>query len=136
MAIPPVPIIPHLNSDLSKSDFVNPFKLDVADTSLISVSSLIKQTTFYNRTSAKFGIEHTIQTNRLKSFLNSGFEWRKIDKQNIVLRYGFNKQINLVTALEGQAKQNTNQFFANRNYNYTARSVFPELFYQSIKGFR
>ncbi len=115
---------------------INPFKLDVADTALISVSSLIKQTTFYNRTSAKFGIEHTIQTNRLKSFLNSGFEWRKIDKQNIILRYGFNKQMNLVTALEGQAKQNTNQFFANRNYNYTARSIFPEFFYQSMKGFR
>ncbi len=115
---------------------INPFKLDVADTALIAVSSLIKQTTFYNRSSAKFGVEHTIQTNRSKSFLNSGFEWRKIDKQNMTVRYGFNKQVNLVTTLEIQNKQNTNQFFSNRNYNYATHSVFPEVFYQTAKGFR
>src|SRR6185369_12962462 len=72
---------------------INPFALDVADTSLITVSSLIKQTTFYNRSSAKFGIEHTIQTSRSKSTLNSGFEWRRLDKQNMIVRYGFNKNV-------------------------------------------
>ncbi len=118
------------------STIINPFKLDVADTSLIAVSSLIKQTTFYNRTSAKFGIEHTIQTGRTKTFLNSGFEWRKIDKQNMIVRYSFSKAVNLVNAFEMQNKTNTNQFFVNRNYNYNTRSVFPELFYQHIKGFR
>ncbi|MDI1233065.1 MAG: hypothetical protein PSX81_02155 [bacterium] len=123
-------------TDNSLLTIINPFKLDVADTALIAVSSLIKQTTFYNRTSAKFGIEHTIQTSRVKSFLNSGFEWRKIDKQNMILRYGFNKQFNVVTALEVQSKQNTNQFFTNRNYNYKTNSIFPEIFYQTLQGFR
>lgn len=118
------------------STIINPFKLDVADTSLISVSSLIKQTTFFNRTNAKFGIEHTIQTGRNKTFLNSGFEWRRLDKQSMTLRYSFSKALNIVNAVEIQTKTNTNQFFANRNYNYSTRSVFPELFYQHIKGFR
>ena len=42
----------------------------------------------------------------------------------------------MVTALDEQDKQNTNQFFVSSNYHYKSRSIFPELFYQTIKGFR
>jgi len=115
---------------------VNPFLLNIADSSLIIVNSLIKQTTFFNRNSAQFGLEHNIQTNRGKQFLNSGFESKKINRQSLTARYAISKQINLISIGEMQSKDNNNQFFENRNYSYNTQSIFPEIFFQTIKGFR
>ena len=115
---------------------LNPFKLDVNDSALIAVSSLIKQTTFFNRSNAVFGLEHNIQTNKSKQFLNSGFEWRQSDRQQLVGRLAFSRSVNLVLDAVAAIKQNRNDFFENRNYNYRLRSLQPELFYQTLKGVR
>jgi hypothetical protein len=97
---------------------------------------LVKQTTFFNRSSAKFGVEHTIQSNKGKQFLNSGFEWKQIEKNQIITRLGLGRQFSLVLDMEQSRKQNRNDFFENRNYNYTSSIVYPELFFQTAKGFR
>ena len=115
---------------------LNPFQLNVADSTLITVNGLIKQTTFFNRSNSKFGIEHNIQTSRGKQFLNNGFEWRQQDKQSLVNRIGISKQINLIVQAEQSVKSNQSQFFENRNFRYTSQFFSPELFYQSSKGFR
>lgn len=123
-------------TDNSLATIINPFKLNVADSSLISINSLIKQTTFFNRSNSKFGIEHNIQSNRGKQFLYNGFEWKQTDKNQMSVRFGFAKRFNVVTELESQLKQNRNQYFENRNYKYKAEHIFPELFYQTRKGLR
>lgn len=115
---------------------LNPFQLNVSDSSLIAVSSLIKQTTFFNRSNSVFGLEHTIQTNKGKQFLNSGFEWKQNNRQQVVSRFGFSKKINLVIEAELSNKQNRNAFFENRNYNYNSKLIRPELFYQTVRGLR
>ncbi len=123
-------------TDNSLLTIINPFKLSVVDSALIAVNSLIKQTTFFNRSSSVFGLEHTIQNSRGKQFLNSGFEWKQFDKNQIVARLGFGKRFSLVVDAERSLKQNKNQFFENRNYKYSADIVYPELFYQTAKGIR
>jgi hypothetical protein len=115
---------------------LNPFQLNVSDSSLIAVNSLIKQTTFFNRSNSIFGLEHTIQTNKGKQFLNSGFEWKQNNKQQIVSRFGFSKKLNLLIEAELSSKQNRNAFFENRNFYYYSTLFRPELFYQTIKGLR
>ena len=115
---------------------INPLQLEVSDSSLIAVNSLVKQTTFFNRSSAKFGVEHTIQSNKGKQFLNSGFEWKQFEKNQIITRLGLGKQFSLVLDMEQSRKQNRNDFFENRNYNYTSGIIYPELFFQTAKGFR
>lgn len=115
---------------------LNPLKLDVNDTSLISVSSLIKQTTFFNRTGSRFGMEHTIQTGNSKQFLYSGFESRESNRQQFIVRSTFNRSFNLVAEAEESRKINRNNYFENRNYGYKSRKLRPELFYQSMKGVR
>jgi hypothetical protein len=115
---------------------INPFKLNITDSALIAVNSLIKQTTFFNRSSAKFGLEHNIQSIRGKQFLSSGFEWKKSDKNQIVGRVGLSPNLSFVIDLERSRKQNLNEFFENRNYDYTSQIAYPELFFQTSKGFR
>ncbi len=123
-------------TDNSLLTIINPFKLNVTDSSLIAVNSLIKQTTFFNRSNARFGIEHNIQTNKGKQFLSSGFEWRQYDKHSAILRFGLTRKINLLLNGELSSKQNRNDFFENRNYKYQARIINPEIFYQTQKGIR
>ncbi|MCC6818536.1 MAG: hypothetical protein IT245_06585 [Bacteroidia bacterium] len=123
-------------TDNSLLTIINPFKLAIADSSLITVNALIKQTTFFNRSNAKFGLEHTIQNIRGKQFLSSGFEWKQNDKNQLITRLGLSPQFSLVLDLERSRKQNKNEFFENRNYDYTSQIVFPEFFFQTSKGFR
>ncbi|MDP2176135.1 MAG: hypothetical protein Q8K70_09535 [Bacteroidota bacterium] len=123
-------------TDNSLLTIINPLKLNLVDTSLIVVSSLIKQTTFFNRSNSKFGMEHNIQTNRGKQFLNNGFESRQQDKQSLSVRFGFAKNFSLVTNIEQSRKENINEFFENRSYNYESQIFNPELFYQSAIGLR
>jgi hypothetical protein len=123
-------------TDNSLKTIINPFDLNVADTALIAVNSLIKQTTFFNRSNAKFGLEHSIQSQRGKQFLYSGFESRRTEKNQLISRLGILKKLNLVLELERAMKENLNNFFENRNYRYQSEKFFPELFFQSNKGFR
>lgn len=123
-------------TDNSILTIINPLKLDVADSTLIAVNSLIKQTTFFNRSNARFGIEHTIQSTKGKQYLNSGFEWRRFDKNQLVTRVGIGKRVSLILDVQRADKQTLNDFFENRNYKYRSEIVFPELFYQTSKGLR
>jgi len=115
---------------------INPFLLKVADTSLIAISSLIKQTTFFNRSNAKFGLEHNIQASNGKQFLNNGFEWRKQTKNGAVARYAFNQNTGLILSSELSQKSNESAFFESRSFNYRQSVFNPELYYQNIKGMR
>src|SRR5690606_28685790 len=123
-------------TDNSFEQILNPFLLNIADSSLLSVNSLIKQTTFFNRSGAKFGMEHTIQTQRGKQFLYSGFESRRTDKNQLTSRLRLFKQFNLVFEAEQSLKESGNNFFENRNYKYKTTHLFPELFFQTRKGLR
>lgn len=115
---------------------INPFYSNISDTSLISISNLLKQTSFYNRNSGKFGVEHNIQSLQSKLLLNSGFEWRNIEKQNAIIRYNVTKLINVISNFELTQKEARNQFFNERNYKYVAQKIHPEIFFQTIKGYR
>jgi len=123
-------------TDNSLLTIINPFKLNVSDSALIAVNSLIKQTTFFNRSNSKFGVEHNIQTTKGKQFLSSGFEWRQSDKHSMTVRLGFSRKVNLLLNAELSSKQNRNDFFENRNYKYKSRILYPEIFYQTQKGVR
>lgn len=123
-------------TDNSLLTIMNPFRLNVDDTALISVSSLAKQTTFFNRSGSRFGLEHNLQTGNSKQFLYSGFESRETNRQQFIVRSTFNRSFNLVAELEDSRKINRNNYFENRNYGYRSRKWRPELFYQTIKGIR
>lgn len=123
-------------TDNSLLTIINPFKLDVADSSLIAVNSLIKQTTFFNRSNSRFGIEHTIQTNKGKQFLTGGFEWRQSDRNSATVRIALSRKFNLLLNGELSSRENRSDYFENRNYKYKSRIINPEIFYQTPKGFR
>jgi hypothetical protein len=118
--------------NLSKNDFLfNPFGKNLVDTTLITLNSFFSNTYFYNRTSAKFGLEFTHSKASSKAILSYGFESRDLRtmlvrmraslKRNVVSNLVFKQVKNVLTT--GAAK------FENRNYNVLDNIVEPSITY-------
>lgn len=118
--------------ELSQNDFLfNPFGQKLVDTTLISLNTFFSNTYFYNRTSAKFGLEFTHFKNASKSILSYGFESRSLRtiqgrirasiKRNLTSTIVFKQSKNVLST---QAAK-----FENRNYNVLQNTIEPSLTY-------
>lgn len=115
---------------------VNPFELDVADSSLIAVSSLIRNSLFYNRFGADLSAELTLQDSRNKQLLTNGPESRSLQYAELLFRWVFNQ--NFSTKVRGRqgVQGNSSESLATRNFNFDFLEVEPELTYQYQAKFR
>ncbi len=118
--------------NISKNDFLfNPFSKNNIDTSLLTLNSFLSNTYFYNRTSAKFGLEFTHSKASTKALLSYGVESRAVRTLNSKIRASLKK--NLVATLLVKQVKNTLETqalkFENRNYNVLQNAVEPSLTY-------
>ncbi|MCC6383736.1 MAG: hypothetical protein LC117_01350 [Bacteroidia bacterium] len=106
---------------------INPFENNIADTSLISSSSSIRNTIFYNRTSTVFGTDLTIDNNTGKMLLTNGMESRKFIRMISNTRLNFSRTYGLQQIVEAGEKENNSEFFSERDFNldlFTSESRF------------
>jgi hypothetical protein len=118
--------------NLSKNDFLfNPFNKNSVDTTLITLNSFFSNTYFYNRSSAKFGLEFTHSKASSKALLTYGFESR--DLRSIILRMRASVKRNLVSTIVFKQSKNVLNTqaikFDNKNYNVIQNAVEPSLTY-------
>ena len=113
----------------SRSFEFNPFGKSLADTALITLTSFLSNTLYFNRKSVKWGIDITHRLNTSKSLLNYGFESNKLRDLTLKGRWNLNRSI---------ATSFTNKFvlnllntpsFANRNYHINEVSSEPSVSY-------
>lgn len=115
---------------------VNPFALDVADTALIAVSSLIRNALFYNRFGADLSGEFTLQDNRNKQLLTNGPESRSLRYAEVLLRWVFNQNISAKIRSREGVQGNTSAALASRNFRFAFTEIEPEVSYQYQAKFR
>ncbi len=122
-------------NDIPEQAF-NPFRKEIADTSLQSMSSSLRNILFFNRSSSIFALDYTINENTSKSLLSNGFELRKLSTQEIKTRISIKRVITLTTLYKNGQKLSSSDFLNGRNYKINFYEIKPELAWQPGTNFR
>ena len=110
----------------------NPFKYNVNDTALVTLTTTILNTVSFNRFSSKWGMDLSNLRNTGKSLLTYGYESRKQNEWLIKWRWIISRAFSLtINGKKGENALYTPQF-ANRNYQLSIYSVEPYMTF--IKG--
>ncbi len=114
----------------------NPFKYDVKDTALITLSTTILNTLSLNRFSSKWGIDLTNYRNTGKSLLTYGYESRKVNDWAVKWRWNISRKLSVT--LNGKKGINAlyTPQFANRNYQLSIYNAEPSFMYIQGTKFR
>lgn len=121
---------------LDASKAYNPFLKAIADTSLLSLSSLFRNTLFFNRTGYAFSCDYTYQETGLKSLLANGFDSRNSKSHQFRLRWNIVKKIAFFLDAEKTEKSNLSDFLNNRNYFINQHNIKPKFVWQPDNIFR
>lgn len=118
------------------ADRFNPFADPAGTENLISQSSSIRNTFFFNRTSSKFGVDYTYSEQTSKTPLTSGFEERENTAHIMRLRYNFTAKYGAVLEQETGTRLSGSDFLEGRNYSIDYISLKPTFSYQPSTSFR
>ena len=116
----------------------NPFTKKLVDTTLITLSSFLSNTLYFNRSNIKWGFDVTHSINNGKSLLSYGFESRRLRALSGKLRWNINRSF--VTTFSYRQIKNvlntTGPKFDNRNYLVLQNILEPSISYVHKTNFR
>ena len=123
--------------DISNGRFeFNPFSKKLADTSLITLSSFLSNTIYFNRKNSVWGIDVTHRLNNTKSLLNYGFESNSLRDLTLKGRWNLNRSIATTFTNKFVRNQLITPSFTNRNYLIDEVSTEPSVSYIYKSDFR
>ena len=114
----------------------NPFQSQINDTSLISLSSNIRSTLFFDRSGRKFSSSATYLKNSGKQLLTFGSEERLLESFQLMFRWNYRK--NWESRLEWESGKRGSRAgnLENRNYRFRFLEIKPSFTYQSGQSLR
>jgi len=119
-----------LKKDLSTGKFqFNPFAQKLVDSTLLTLSSFLTNTFFFNRTSTKWGMDITHALTNGKSLLTYGVESRKLRNLAFKSRWNINKRFTTNLTVRSVINDLITPKFDNRNYEVQQLVVEPSLSY-------
>ena len=114
----------------------NPFKYDVGDTALITLSNVFLNTISFNRYSNKWGIDLSNRRNNSQALLTYGYESRRLNDWIVKWRWIISRSFSFeVTGINGENALYTPKF-NNRNYELKINSIEPRLNFIRQANFR
>jgi hypothetical protein len=121
---------------LNYNELFNPFESEIRDSNLISMSSSIKNSLFFNRNSPIFGIEYNFQKVSSKTILASGFDSRYLGSNEISARWNITKTISIIGKFTNGNKISIIDYTINRNYEIHFQNFNSEIAYQPNTNLR
>ncbi|RQO31362.1 hypothetical protein DBR32_05200 [Taibaiella sp. KBW10] len=107
----------------------NPFATNFEDTSIISGSTALSNTIFYNRSSARWGLDYTTVYSTNKSLLTYGLEGQSLLRHNEKLRWVLNRNYTFMLATIHGNKQFSSPLDDGRSYFIRFQGVEPSLLF-------
>lgn len=123
-----------ISTSNSVSNF-NPF-VTVHDSLLLAKNNNVRQSVFFNQTSAVFGADYTYIDNRARQLLTNGLEEKTLQSHEIKWRVNFLKAWAINSSNVYSQKGNSSQFFSVRNYLIEGYESEQKLVYQPNTVFR
>lgn len=114
----------------------NPFVTRIDDAALVSASSTMKHTFFFNRTSALFAADYSLSRNNSKTLLATGFDGRSSAIQDVNVRWNITKAFILESNYEQGNKLNLVDYTVGRNYKLNYWNTKSSFSYQPNTVFR
>ncbi|RNI30982.1 hypothetical protein [Rufibacter latericius] len=108
----------------------NPFSLNFADSSLLSLTRSYRNTLYFNRSNPKYGVEWTFQQGLQKTLLTNGTDVRNNTSQQVLVRVNltevFSSQLNLTRS----KRESASNYLSTKNFLIRSWEAMPELSYQ------
>lgn len=119
-----------------EADRFNPFAAAIGEENLISQSSSIRNTFFFNRTSAKIGVDYTYSDQSGKNPLTSGFEERENRSHLVRGRYNFTSKYGVIIEHESGNRTSASDVIEGRDFSIDYFGLKPTFTYQPNTSFR
>ncbi len=113
-----------------------PYSRNVADTSLVSTNSSLRNTIFFNRGNPLYTMDFTYSDNQNKTLLTNGFESRQLTSKVLNIRWNFTGKWSILLNGEEQNKAKFSQFFSATDYSIHAYIANPKLTFQPNNNLR
>ncbi|MDZ4844063.1 MAG: hypothetical protein SH857_00790 [Chitinophagales bacterium] len=107
----------------------NPFVFSESEQSLVSLGSLVRNSIFFNKSSAKYSFEYTYQDNQRKSNQVSGYETVTLRDHIGRARWTIFQPVSILLTYIAGEKSNSSQFFTERNYRIKSNEIEPQVTY-------
>jgi hypothetical protein len=122
---------------IAKGDFeFNPFRYDLLDTALLTMSTAFLNSLSFNRFSNVWGLDLTHVQNTGKALLTYGYESRKLKELRAKLRIGISSVWNFDLTGRMGSNELFTPSFGNRNYSLKIISAEPRFTFVSGTTFR
>ena len=108
----------------------DPFFSTVSDSTLVTLTSSLRNTFFFNRSSSRVGADYTYSQNNSKVYLANGFETRSNTYHKIKVRWNLAKILTLNTVGEYGWKAAVSDFFSTNQFNIRYYEIEPQLVIQ------
>jgi hypothetical protein len=114
----------------------NPASREIADTSLLSFNSTVRNTIYFNRTNPIFGADYTYSDVGGKTLLANGFDARTTRFNQFNVRWNIKKQFTLTAATEIGERGSQADYTTGRDFNIAYLKVQPSFIFQPNTKFR
>jgi hypothetical protein len=114
----------------------NPFQLELPDSALVSVSSIIRNTLFFNQSSTVFNFQLGYNESNRRFVQTSGFEARSLEEYFIKSRWNITTQWSINIVASSGNRISNSEFFNEKDYNLAFLELEPQLTWLPSKSFR
>ncbi|GAB3306721.1 hypothetical protein [Hymenobacter tenuis] len=123
-------------TDNTLSSRLNPFAFQTADSLLLSLNKLLRNTLYFNRSNPIFGAEFTVQQTQQKVLLTQGSDTRNLASQSLLLRRTLAQSFTGRFITTRSIRENLSNYLENRNFRVLQYELAPEISYQPTSVLR